>query len=209
MFRKLLIALPIILFASFILFISILRVASLRYEYNGTMNKDKGFLSSLETKVDYTLPYPGGVLPDSPLWTLKALRDRVWLLITTDAYRRADLLLLFADKRLGSAKILFERNEPALGMATLEKAERYLLETSSLEQQIRVQGGNTDDLLDRLTRASLKHYELMTLMYQSAPDEARPLIIRFQEMPQKVYEDARNAQLDGGLRPYENPFIWE
>lgn len=208
MLRKLLVAIPLILFASLILFISFLRVASVRYEYQGQMNKDKVYLSSVESRVDYSLPFPGAVLPDSPFWFIKVSRDKLWLFITTDASRRAELQLLFADKRLGSAKILFEKNNPALGMATLEKAERYLSEASDTEKQIRASGNNTKDLLDRLARASLKHYEVMTLMYAGAPDEARPVIVRFQELPKKVYEDTRNAQLEKGILPYGNPFTW-
>jgi hypothetical protein len=208
MFRKLLVAIPLILFASLILFISFLRVASVRYEYQGQMNKDKVSLSTIDSRVDYSLPFPGGVLPDSPFWFIKVVRDKLWLLITTDTSRRADLQLLFADKRLGSAKILFEKNNPALGVATLEKAERYLDGASESEKQIREKRDDTKDLLDRLTRASLKHYEVMNLMYDSAPDEARPLIIHFEEIPKKVNEDARNAQLEKGLVPYGNPFIW-
>src|SRR4249920_1231928 len=107
MLKKLLVAIPLILFASLILFISFLRVASVRYEYQGKMNKDKVFLSTTDSRVDYSLPFPGGVLPDSPFWFIKVSRDKLWLFVSTDPSRRADLQLLFADKRLGSSKILF------------------------------------------------------------------------------------------------------
>ncbi len=209
MLKKLLVALPLVLFASAILFISILRVASVKYEYNGPMNPKKGFLSSLNSQVDYQLPDPGTVLPDSPLWALKVMRDRLWLFITTDPYRKAEMELLFADKRLGSAKILFEQNKPDIGMATLEKGERYLTESADLERVLRGNGSDTHELLDRLTRASLRHYEIMNLMYDSAPDEARPAIIVLEMYPKRVYENARNAQLDKGIVPYENPFHWK
>jgi hypothetical protein len=209
MIRKILVALPIITLAFLILFISVLRTASLRYEFGGSMSDKKGFLSTLNSQVDYTLPYPGGILPDHPLWPLKVIRDRVWLFITTNTTRKIELQLLFADKRLGSAKILFERNNQDVGVATLEKAERYLIEASDREKVARANGVDTSELLDRLARASLKHYEIMSLMYISASDEARPTIVVFQEIPKKIYEDARNAQLDKGEEPYENPFIWQ
>lgn len=208
MVRKLLVAVPLVFFASLILFISILRTAAVKYDYKGKMNEKKGFLSTLPSQVDYDLPFPGSVLPDNPLWNIKVVRDKLWLLITTDPYRKSDLKILFADKRLGSAKILFERNNPEVGMATLEKAERYLVEAANQEKLIRIQGGNTNELLDRLSRAALKHYELMQVMYESAPDEARPKLVLLMEIPKKVYEDARNEQLDKSIIPYANPFIW-
>jgi hypothetical protein len=206
MVRKLLIAVPIILFAFGVLFVSILRTAALRYEYNGPMNENKGYLSTLESKVEYILPYPGSILPDHPLWFLKVIRDRVWYLITTNQERKIELLILFADKRLGSSKMLFEKNNPNVGLVTLEKAERYLLEASQLEERLRNQGVDTSLLVDRLARASLRHYEIMELMYESAPDELRPSIVTFQAIPEKVYEDARNASLNYGITPYKNPF---
>jgi hypothetical protein len=208
MMKRLFVALPIIFFASLILFISILRTASLRYEFGGSMNEKKVFLSTLNSQVDYTLPYPGTIYPDHLLWPLKVIRDRLWLFITTNQTRKVELNLLFADKRLGSAKILFERNNQDLGVATLEKAERYLIEASNQEQAARASGADTRELLDRLNRASLKHYELMTLMYDSASDEARPSIVVLEKIPKKVHEDARNAQLNYGVIPYENPFSW-
>src|SRR5258706_9333966 len=165
MFKRLLVAIPLILFAFAILFISVLRVAAVRYEYRGPMSAQKGFLSTLDTKVDYQLPDPGTVLPDNPLWAVKVMRDRLWLFITTDPYQKAEMKLLFADKRLGSAKILFEQNKPDIGMATLEKGERYLTESADAEKTLRTGGSDTKELLDRLTRASLRHYELMSLMY--------------------------------------------
>ncbi len=209
MLRKLLVALPIILFASVILFVSILRTAAVKYDYNGPMSSKKGFLSTTSTRVDYELPFPGSVLPDSPLWQLKALRDKVWILITMNQSKKGELTLLFADKRLGSAKILFERNKVDLGMATLQKAENYLKEASTEEQKARIEGQDTKEFLDRLARASLRHYEIMMLMYESVPDNARPMILHFEETPKKVYEDARNGLLDKGVKPYENPFRWE
>lgn len=208
MWHKLFVSVLIILFASTILFISVLRTAALRYEFAGPMSSQKGYLSTLNSKVDYTLPFPGAILPDHPLWPLKVIRDRVWLLVTTNPTRKMELEILFADKRLGSAKMLFEKNNQALGVATLEKAERYLHEASVEEVKARARGVETKNVLDRLARSSLKHYEIMSLMYVSISDEARPSVVVFQEIPKKVYEDARNEQLNKGILPYPNPFTW-
>ncbi len=80
---------------------------------------------NLETtpKVDYFLAYPG-MLPDHPLYFLKMARDRVWLWLTPDPLKKAELLLLFADKRLGAGKALIEGNKIKLGVTTVTKAEK-------------------------------------------------------------------------------------
>ena len=46
--------------------------------------------------VDYFLAYPG-MLPDQFIYPVKMLRDKIWLFLTTDPSKRADLLLLNAD----------------------------------------------------------------------------------------------------------------
>ncbi len=38
------------------------------------------------------------------------------------------------------------------------------------------------------------------------PEEAKPIIIQSKDYSQKVFEDARNALLEKGLVPPENPF---
>ena len=58
-------------------------------------------------KVDYYLPYPG-ILPDSPMYRLKALRDRVVLMLTWDGQAKAKRQLLYADKRINAAIALVE-----------------------------------------------------------------------------------------------------
>ena len=54
-------------------------------------------------QIQYELPYPG-ILPDNPLYFLKAIRDNVLGFFITDPLKKADYSLLMADKRLQSAK---------------------------------------------------------------------------------------------------------
>jgi hypothetical protein len=76
-----------------------------------------------QEEVDYFLPYPG-ILPDHFLYPLKMIRDRIWLWLTINPLKKADLLLLFADKRLGAGKALVEGNKIELGINTLTKSSR-------------------------------------------------------------------------------------
>src|SRR5690242_14285884 len=54
---------------------------------------------------DYTMPYPG-LLPDSPLYSLKVFRDRVISFFISDPLKRSSFDLLQADKRLEGAYYL-------------------------------------------------------------------------------------------------------
>jgi hypothetical protein len=210
MWRKIVLTTSALVLAILILSISILRTASVRYEfYDVKRVGDQKILGETDERIDYFLVFPGNVLPDSPLWPLKALRDRLWLSLTTNPSRKAELKLLFADKRLGSAQILFERNKPEIGLSTLTKAEKYLEEAGNQEEENRKNGLDTSEFLDRYSKASLKHYQVMEEITKVAPEDAMPTVIETEVYAKNAFELSRNALLEQGLKPPENPFDWK
>lgn len=205
--KRLSVASFVLLFAFAVLFVSVFRTAAVKYEIEGRSQQTK---TSDDTPIDidYQLAFPGSVLPDSPLWPVKALRDKVWLWVTTSHTRKAELLLLFSDKRLGSAKVLFGKGSHSLALSTLTKAEKYLEEASRQEEINRKEGLETADFLERIAIASLKHYQVMQDILETTPEEAKSVIIQYQNYAKGAYEDARNALLEKGKKPPENPFYW-
>ena len=208
MLKKLILALPFLILAFFILFISVLRVASVKFEFAGDRPKNV-LLGDNDIKIDYFLAYPGRILPDSLLWPVKALRDKIWYAITTNSGKKAELLLLFADKRLGSSLILFQKDNAEVGFSILSKAEKYLESASDKEVENRKKNIDTNEFLQRLINASLKHFQIIKEIENIAPEDARPKIIELEVYPKKVYENARNAILDKGMPSPDNPFDWE
>lgn len=208
MLRKIAVSLAVFIFALGILFTSILRTAAVRYETNGV--KSGVVLSETDYNIDYSLAYPGKILPDSFFWPLKALRDKAWLAITTDKLKKIELKILFADKRLGGAVTLFERGKNEVALATLTKAEKYLEEASLTEEKLRLQGkAQSDEVSMRLANASLKHYEVLESLEGKIPDDMKVTVISYRQIPIKTFERARNALLSKGINPPINPFKWE
>jgi Domain of unknown function (DUF5667) len=188
-----------------ILLISVLRTAAVTYE----SPQSAATQVTQSTLVDYTLANPGQVLPDSPLWFLKATRDKVWVFVTTNELRKAELLLLFSDKRIGAATKLFEKGDSEQGMAALTKAEKYLEEALVLGQENRENGVSTDEFFVHLARASLKHYEIVMQLYSIAPEALKPTIVETGHYSKRVYEQSRNHLLEDGVTPPVSPFDWE
>lgn len=207
MVRNVFLVLATLFLAFGILFTSIARTASVKYVFQSpTEDVDSQVLGESIT-IDYQLPFPGRILPDSTLWPLKALRDRLWLLVTPSSQRKSELNLLFADKRLVMARMLFEKEKPEIAFSTLTKAEKYLESAYKLEQEARGRGVDTSELLQRMSKASLKHFEEMEKMQKISPDDAEPQIINVKEnYAEKVYEMSRDALYAEGLVPPENPF---
>ena len=213
MFRKVAAVSFVLIFAFGILFTSVLRTAAVKYEFSESpdiaLDGTPQVLGEESIEIDYYLPFPGKILPDSPIWPLKAIRDRVWLWITTNPSRSAELKLLFADKRVAMSKVLFEKGKPEIGFATLTKAEKYLEEASIQEQENRKEGIDTSDFLERIAKASLKHAQVMEEIMEIAPEDAKPGVIASGDYVKRAYENARNALLEQGLEPPENPFDWK
>lgn len=207
MLRRFLAVLTIFIFAFGILFTSIARTATIRRSFNLSSNiSDEAKILGETTIIDYKLPYPGKVLPDHPLWPIKVVRDRLWLFVTTTPTRKIELDILFADKRLVSAKMLFEKDKPDVAFSTLTKAEKYLERAGDLEEEKRRAGEDTTQVLDQLAKSSLKHREVIEEILLIAPEDARPEVIKIEDYSTSVYSKARDALYEKGLTPPENPF---
>lgn len=215
MIKRLVVIFATIAFAFLILFISVLRSASVRYSFSDVyadntkeeIQREKEDLGNI--KIDYYFAHPGSVLPDHVLWPVKALRDKIWLFVTTDPAKKAELNLLFADKRIGSAKILFEKDNPELGFTTLTKSQKYFEKACRIEQAIRETGLNTDELTRRLTLAALKHRQTIKQIELLAPEDAKPKINEVENYTKTAYKEKAALLRSEGKPIPKNPFNGE
>jgi hypothetical protein len=206
MYKRILIVVSTLVFAFAILFTSVFRTASVKYVFSQeTQIQEEGQGNEI-AEIDYVLPYPGRISPDSPFWPIKALRDRLWLLLTSNPSRKAELKLLFADKRIAMSKALFEKDKSEIAFSTLTKAEKYLEEACTVEQENRQNGMDTSEFLTILSKASLKHRQVINEILTIAPEDARPGISRVQDYSKETYNRTRNALQGKGLPIVENPF---
>ena len=121
-------------------------------------------------QVEYELPYPG-LLPDNPLYYLKAIRDNVLKLIITDPLKKAEFDLLQADKRLGASKMLLAKGKTDLSITTLSKSGNYFDDAISQIQIARKQGKDIKSLLEKLLNSSKKHQQVILEMEKNQKKE--------------------------------------
>lgn len=210
MMRKIALVLSTVILAFIILSISILRSSAIRPNidvYSATPKPElKVENQSKKIEIMYVMPFPGRILPDSPFWPAKALRDRVWMTVTTNPMKKAELSLLFADKRLIASYELFKINKPLLALTTLTKAEKYLEASSVIEKKERQKGLDTKSFLFTLATASLKHREIIEGMLSIVPDDIKPEVIKSEDYSRNVYKECRDALQSQGVSAPENPF---
>jgi len=207
MLKKVALVLSTFLLALTVLSVSILRCSSIKtYVFSAAPSPTpEAGSEKKEILIDYVLPYQGKIYPDSPLWFVKVIRDRLWYGVTTNSSRKAELLLLFADKRLLAAKVLFEKDKPSLAVTTLTKAEKYLERAVQMETKNRQAGIDNKEFLTRLANASLKHWQVIEEILIVAPEDAKPEVIKVEDYAKNAYKETRDGLQSQGIVPPKNP----
>lgn len=128
--------------------------------------------ATVSAEIKYDLAYPG-MLPDSPFYKLKVLRDKVMLSLKRDPINKVEYHLLLADKRIHMAKILAEKNETELAKETALKGENeYTLLVNQLKA---ARKKPSKELFEKLEKASLKHQEVLAEIANKQSGENKKL----------------------------------
>ena len=132
------------------------------------------FLDSQEVnlsqdKIEYNLPYPG-ILPDHPLFFLKKIRDKWLELVTRDSHKKAELYLLFSDKRSAMATALAKSGKDKYALTAFREGEQYFLKIPSLLETAKEQGiSPSSDFILRLKLSNEKHKEIGNTLLKDLP----------------------------------------
>jgi len=204
MLKKIILVFGVFMLASVILLVSIFNSSAVSYPVS---NAPVFTVAGPKVpEINYPLPHMGNILPDSPLWNLKAFRDKVWFGITASHLRKAQLALLFSDKRLLMTQELFKRGKPDIAVSTFTKGEKYLAIAVSEEKIARDQGIDTEEFLLQLAASALKHREVAENLIYLVPEEASPLLVKTECYAKSAFEEARNALNSKGIPVPKNPF---
>jgi hypothetical protein len=161
-------------------------------------------------EIVYGLPYPGKILPDNWLWYFKAIRDRVQYTITTDKLKKAELSLLYSDKRLGASLTLMENKKPDLAVSVLTKGEKYLDIARSDEELARRAGLDTHDFLIKLATASLRHRQIIEgRILPLTPEDLKPEVVKAEDYAKNSYKACRDSLNSKGIACPKDPFNGE
>jgi hypothetical protein len=125
------------------------------------------------TSINYQLPYPG-ILPDSPLYPLKVLRDRLVEFFISNPTKKGEFYILEGDKHINSAIFLIEnKRNYALAESTVSKGENYMERSFSQVPIIKQRQEIPNELLQHLSISLSKHQEEIKRMEDKAPAEVR------------------------------------
>lgn len=127
---------------------------------------------------DYLLPYPG-ILPDSPLYGFKTLRDKIVSTMIGDPLKKAEFDLLQADKRIGAALLLLKtgnKEKQLVALSTISKGQNYYEEAIEKLAEARKQGTGVTSIDTNMKRAGAAHIYLMQQAKKSLHKQLQPEI---------------------------------
>lgn len=117
----------------------------------------------------YNLPYPG-ILPDHPLYIVKAIRDQLMIFGTRGNVKKAQLYLLLSDKRIGMAITLSKKGKEKQAIEVAGKAEKYFFNIPQLLIDAKKQGsGSSSEFIQTLKLSNAKHKEILDSFLKDLP----------------------------------------
>jgi hypothetical protein len=119
--------------------------------------------SDIGKEVNYELPYPG-LLPDSPLYFLRAIRDKTIGFLISDPLKKAQFNLLQSDKRFNAGIYLFNKGKISLALSTISKAENYFSESIDKIGEAKTQKKSISEIKEKLKDALGKYKQEMKNM---------------------------------------------
>lgn len=169
-----------IFFLSVSFFLYILVLAEERDDLNLPEVKIEG------KEVVYQLPYPG-ILPDHPLYFIKALRDRLLDFLTRDSIKKAELYLLYSDKRINMSQELLKKGKWSLMVSTASKGEKYSLKMVDYLKRAKKQGVSpTNEFILRAKLSNEKHREVLENLLKETPQGERQQLIEVINLNEQI-----------------------
>lgn len=141
---------------------------------------------------DYTLPYTG-LLPDSPLYPLKKMRDSVWVFFTRDNMKKAELLLLLSDKKIVMAQVLADKGKWERALEIAHDSEEDISQMiTALEMAKRIGYAPSPDFRMKALKSSSKHLNMMKDFMHKADSAYKPGFEKLMELNVEHYNAMRS-----------------
>lgn len=145
-------------------------------------------------KQEYLLPFPG-ILPDHPLYFLKQVRDGIMDRLIVDPLRKAEFLILQADKRLNMGNTLIVQKKEKLAEVTVSKGEKYMERAVTGLSGYKSMGRPVPAAItDTLNRSTDKHIEVLTGMIEATTEPAQSGLRGSLEFVKKLQGDVEKLK---------------
>lgn len=138
------------------------------------------------------LPKPG-ILPDSPFYFLKSWSEAIGTFFTFGDVAKAGRYLSLSEKRLAEAKALVEKGKPEVAERAIGRYQEQLNQALTKAEEAKTKGLDTDEVLVRVSEATLKHEAVLADVLENVPEQAQEAIKKAMEASMRGHEEAIEA----------------
>jgi hypothetical protein len=136
-------------------------------------------------RVEYALPYPG-MLPDSPFYFLKNLRDKIIELLISDPVNKAQFYILQADKKLNMGITLSSMGKSEETQEVLAQSLTARTQAVTMLETLAQSGKQAPAfVLEKMALSLEKHKEVLTGLKVST-EAVDALLVRAQHLLQQT-----------------------
>lgn len=149
---------------------------------------------------DTDLPNPG-LLPNSPIYFLKPLSEKVRGLFIFGEDNKALYALTLADKRLSETKALSDKGKDDLASDTAEQAGKENENAQEHLAKAETEGKDVTAVVERLAANSARQQAVLAKVLEKVPEQAKAAIQKAMEMSKRGLTKAQEMQTKEKGRP--------
>jgi len=142
---------------------------------------------------DADLPSPG-LLPDSPIYFLKPLSEKVRGIFIFGEDSKALYALKLADKRLSEAKALSDKGEDGLAADIAEQAGKENENAQEHLAKAEFEGKDVTAVVERLAANSARQQAVLEKVLEKVPEQVKAAIQRAMEVSKRGLIKAQEMQ---------------
>ena len=147
---------------------------------------------TLQMHIKYDLAFPG-MLPDSPLYKLKVLRDKIIASSIFAPLKKIEFYLMQTDKGILATAMLIDKNKVDLATETALKAENNF--TLIAPQLYMLPKKPNKEFFKNLQTAGLKHQEVLMSLIARTPKEKQEVFKTVIEFSKRNLETIESYQI--------------
>lgn len=135
------------------------------------------------------LPNPG-LTPDSPLYFLDTLGEKIGMFFTFGAERKAEKAMKYAEEKLAEVRAMAEENKPEAVEKANQKYQEFLDLANKKTKEAKEKGKDVERLVTLISEKTLNHQEVLLEVFEKIPEQARSGIKKAIEVSKKGFETA-------------------
>lgn len=137
--------------------------------------------------------YTPKLLPDSPFYFLKTIKERIELFLAQTPEAQAEKYAELATRRIAEVKQLVKKEKPGFVEKLMKKHKEHLDKAEEKIEEAKKKGRDVERVLAIVAEATSIHQKVLAEVYEKVPEQAKEAIEHAMEVSSRGQERALEA----------------